>query len=236
MARRSRIRWLLYLMLISWLGGGISAEAFDQLPYHALPQQQAYPVPTATPPAPAAPPAATSDPFFSTPTPRADGKIIYIVQAGDTLVGIATRFGYSVEQLDNLYALNGLTKDDFLFVGQELLLGRDQGAVVPLAGNVPPRYAGATYREADNAFVHTVQAGDTLISIALKYGYQTMDAFYAISGLQVDSLIAVGQAVIVGFKPIPTVTGGSSEFPLTIPPPPPTAAPPTPAPTATRLP
>ena len=81
-----------------------------------------------------------------TARPQSDGRIIYIVQTGDTLVGIATRFGYTVEQLNELYELNNIQQDDFLRVGQAIVLGADQGAVVLLEGNIPPRYAGTSYR------------------------------------------------------------------------------------------
>ena len=206
------------------------------------PQQQgSYPPPeqattVAQPTAPPQPPVATSNPFYSTPTPQADGKIIYVVQEGDTLVGIATRFSYTVEQLNELYVLNGLNPDDFLRVGQEILLGRDQGAVVLLEGNIPPRYAGASFRESDGTYVHRVQQGDTLISIAVAYEYETMDAFYEVSGLSSTTVIGLGQEVIVGLKPQPAVTGGSSDLPITITPPPATPGPPTAVPTITPLP
>ena len=89
--------------------------------------------PAATNPPPAAtsagpvntqPPAATSAPSVSdhTATPNADGQIIYVVQANDTLWGIAAIHGITV---DELRALNGLTSD-FISVGQNLIIS--QGA------------------------------------------------------------------------------------------------------------
>jgi LysM repeat protein len=70
------------------------------------------------------PPAATSAPSVSdhTATPNADGQIIYVVQANDTLWGIAAIHGITV---DELRALNGLTSD-FISVGQNLIIS--QGA------------------------------------------------------------------------------------------------------------
>jgi hypothetical protein len=64
----------------------------------------------------AAPPAQI--PIY-TPTPGPDGRIIYIVQANDTLLGIALLTGVPIEQLR---ALNNLSSDT-IFEGQELLLG-----------------------------------------------------------------------------------------------------------------
>lgn len=57
---------------------------------------------------------------FPTPTPLPDGRIIYVVQPGDTPWRIAAIAGITVEQL---YALNNLTKEDVLRPGQALLLG-----------------------------------------------------------------------------------------------------------------
>jgi LysM repeat protein len=67
-------------------------------------------------PAQAAPPSQV--PIY-TPTPGADGRIIYIVQANDTLLRISLISGVPVEQLR---ALNNLTGDT-IYEGQRLLLG-----------------------------------------------------------------------------------------------------------------
>jgi len=56
---------------------------------------------------------------FPTPTPGPDGRIIYIVQPGDTLVRISLISGVSVEELRGLNNLVG----DNIVVGQPLLLG-----------------------------------------------------------------------------------------------------------------
>jgi len=55
----------------------------------------------------------------SWPTPRADGAIVHVVEAGDTLIGIATRYGVSVEEL---LALNGLERSTILRIGQSIIL------------------------------------------------------------------------------------------------------------------
>ena len=58
--------------------------------------------------------------IFPTPTPGPDGRIIYIVQPGDTLWRIAAISGLS---LDEIRLLNNLAPDESLVVGQALLLG-----------------------------------------------------------------------------------------------------------------
>lgn len=57
---------------------------------------------------------------FPTPTPRGDGRIIYIVQEGDSPWRIAAIAGISVEEL---MSRNGLQTNDFISPGMELELG-----------------------------------------------------------------------------------------------------------------
>jgi LysM repeat protein len=71
----------------------------------------------------------------------------------------------------------------------------------------------------DGAIVHIVKAGDTIFGLALQYGVQ-MDQILQLNGLTKDSLIRVGQELVIAAPP-----------PVT--PPPQNAAP---APTATSLP
>jgi LysM repeat protein len=72
-------------------------------------------------------------PIF-TPTPEPDGRIIYIVKANDTLLGISLVTGVPV---DKLRALNNLTSDT-IFEGQKLLLGlAGPVEVTPTVGPTP---------------------------------------------------------------------------------------------------
>ncbi|MBN1264853.1 MAG: LysM peptidoglycan-binding domain-containing protein [Anaerolineales bacterium] len=57
---------------------------------------------------------------FPTPTPDAEGNIIYVVQSGDSPWTIAAVAGITLEEL---YALNGMQQDDFITPGMQLLLG-----------------------------------------------------------------------------------------------------------------
>ena len=69
-----------------------------------------------------------------TPTPGPDGRIIYIVQANDTLLSISLISGVPV---DELRGLNNLTTDTII-EGQRLLLGLAGPAeVTPTAGPTP---------------------------------------------------------------------------------------------------
>jgi hypothetical protein len=57
---------------------------------------------------------------FLTPTPGPDGKIVYIVQEGDTLWRIAAIAEISIEEL---MTRNGIQPGDFISAGMELELG-----------------------------------------------------------------------------------------------------------------
>ena len=57
---------------------------------------------------------------FPTPTPGPDGRIVYIVQAGDSPWTIAAVAGLTLEEL---MALNGLQATDYITPGMELVLG-----------------------------------------------------------------------------------------------------------------
>jgi len=57
---------------------------------------------------------------FLTPTPRQDGKIIYLVQDADSLWRIAAVAGITI---DELMAMNGIQPGDYIAPGMELELG-----------------------------------------------------------------------------------------------------------------
>src|SRR5512133_3407261 len=63
---------------------------------------------------------AASQVVYSTPTPNAEGRIIYVVKPSDTCISISLMTGV---QLDELRRLNNLKEDCALQVGQQLLVG-----------------------------------------------------------------------------------------------------------------
>jgi len=72
---------------------------------------------------------------FPTPTPGPDGKIIYIVQTGDTLWRISAITNVSIEQLRTL---NKLGPDDPIKPGDKLVIGfAGPSAVEPTPGASP---------------------------------------------------------------------------------------------------
>ncbi len=88
--------------------------------------------PTATPPPP--PPTSAVPPTpRATSTPRPDGAVVHIVQAGDTLFGIALRYNVSLDELRRLNA-GSLGPNDLLSIGQEIIIS---GAPITLPTPTP---------------------------------------------------------------------------------------------------
>lgn len=106
MKKKSLIALILLLVALVWIGA--------QRPTLAAPVLQLTP--------------------FPTPTPGPDGRILYQVQPGDTLLRISLIAGVP---LDELRGLNNLTGDNIV-VGQELLLGLGgPSEVTPTPGPSP---------------------------------------------------------------------------------------------------
>lgn len=112
------------------------------------------------------------------PSAPAQASGTYTVVGGDTLSGIAARFGTTVAALA---AINGIANPNLINVGQVL---RISGQAAPSAPAAP---AGGSY---------TVVAGDTLSGIAQRYGtnYQTLAAM---NGIANPNLIRAGQVLKV---------------------------------------
>jgi LysM repeat protein len=103
------------------------------------------------------------------------GTFGYVVRSGETLFSIAQRFDTSVEELARL---NGLASADDIEAGQKL----------QIPGSSPP----AVTPTASEPLLHTVQVGDTLHSIAQRYGV-TQDAIMSANGISNANRIYVGQ-------------------------------------------
>lgn len=101
----------------------------------------------------------------------------YTVKAGDTLYGIATRHGVTVQQLATA---NRITNTSLIRVGQVLTIPRGGGTTTPPT---------TTTR-------HTVRAGETLYGIALRYKV-TVQQIVTANKLTNPSLIRVGQVLTI---------------------------------------
>jgi LysM repeat protein len=111
------------------------------------------------------------------------GGGVHVVQRGETLSSIALRYGTSVSAL---VQANGLRNANFIYVGQRLVISGGGGGGGSRGGGSAP--SGGT--------VHVVQRGQTLASIALRYG-TTVAAIATANGLRNPNLIYVGQRLVI---------------------------------------
>ena len=142
----------------------------------ATPTATPTPAPTATPtPAPTATPTPTPT-ATPTPTPTTSASpapvSTYTVVRGDSLSGIASRFGTTTR---NLLSVNGITNANMIRAGQVLKLSSD--AVAPTT----------TYK---------VVARDTLSGIAARFGTTTRNLM-SLNGLSNANSIRIGQILKV---------------------------------------
>ena len=108
------------------------------------------------------------------PTPaRLGSSRNYVVQAGDTLIAIARRFGVSWQELAKV---NGLSEDSLLHIGDVLQIPASSLAITPT-----PR-------------THVVASGDTIITIAQRYGVDWQELL-RLNGLTESSILQVGQTI-----------------------------------------
>jgi LysM repeat protein len=90
-------------------------------------------------------------------------SFVYTVVAGDTLGKIAVRYGTTVAAL---LQLNGLSNPDVLAIGQKLKVPGTGGGAPAAVGTPKPATGG-------QGRTYVVQKGDTLLSIARRYGLTT---------------------------------------------------------------
>jgi len=110
--------------------------------------------------------------------PSPGGQTIHIVQPGENLFRISLRYGTTVEAIARA---NNIMNPWFIYVGQELVIPTGGG------GMPSPGPGGNTY---------VVQPGDTLYSIAVRFG-TTVQALMVANNLSNPHLIYVGQTLKV---------------------------------------
>jgi murein DD-endopeptidase MepM/ murein hydrolase activator NlpD len=120
--------------------------------------------------------------WFSLPAAAQDtaqqtgGMTIHVVQRGETLYDIARLYGLTVEDIT---AVNNLSNPENIRVGQRLL--------IPIPASSQPQTAGAQ-------MTHTVQAGETLQSIAAEYN-TTVEELARINQIANIDAIYAGQVL-----------------------------------------
>jgi len=119
----------------------------------------------------------------------------HVVVAGDTVYGIAQKYGTSV---DAVLAANALTRASVIYPGQSLLVS---GAAAAAPAVAPATAPAAVTTSAAGAQTHAVVAGDTLFGIAQKYGTTTA-SLYAWNAMTAQSIIYPGQSIVVSAPPV----------------------------------
>ena len=101
----------------------------------------------------------------------ADGEVTHTVKWGQTLSWIAWMYKTTVQEIVDA---NGLSNANVIYAGQKLTIPADTEATV----------------------VHTVQAGETLLAIAAKYGVSVW-AIARRNGMWNINLVFVGQELVI---------------------------------------
>jgi len=101
---------------------------------------------------------------------------VYVVQRGDNLYRIATRYGTTIQAIMNA---NGLRNANFIWVGQRL--------IIPGSGS-----GGSSGGGSAAGGIHVVRRGEILATIAARYG-TTVQAIVNANGLRNANFIYVGQ-------------------------------------------
>jgi len=128
-------------------------------------------------------PAATNTPAAAEPTattaPSEGGTPkVHTVQAGENLFRIALKYGLTYQAVA---AYNGIANPNFIVVGQEI--------------NIPSTGDGETPPTGDGN-THTVQLGENLFRIALKYN-MTYTRLAAVNNLEYPYTIYPGQKLVI---------------------------------------
>ena len=130
---------------------------------------------------------------------KANAATIHVVKRGETLASIAKLHSVSIS---TVLSINSLSAKAIIFPGQRLTIG-----------SVIPKKSAAITPD-----LHIVQTGETLASIANKYGIQ-LQMLLAANGLTESSLVYGGQSIKLKSlnqetKAVPTATPSSSAVPL----------------------
>jgi LysM repeat protein len=180
-------------------------------------------------PAPAAP-APEAAPAAPAPAPAAPAPVsTYTVVRGDSLSGIASRFGTTSR---NLMSLNGITNANLIRVGQVIKLSADAAPAAP-APAAPAPAAPAPAAPAPTATAapttYTVVARDTLSGIASRFGTTTRNLM-SLNGITNANRLRIGQVLTIVGAAAPAAPAPAAPAPAA--PAPATPAPAAPAPNA----
>lgn len=124
-------------------------------------------------------------------TPDADGKVFHVVEAGQSFWAIAIAYKITIKDLETW---NNISRDTKLQIGQRLFIpgSNTEGYATP----TPVGMVQTSKPDLDGKIVHTVQAYQTLITIARAY--QTdVEIILGLNGIQKDWPLQIGQKLVI---------------------------------------
>ena len=124
-----------------------------------------------------------------TSKPSTSGNGSYTVQSGDSVWTIADKYGISMDQLRSWNNI----QNDFIYAGQKLVV--KQGSTNSVATSTPSTSIPASTTNTSGVKKYTVQAGDSVWSIADKHGI-TMDQLISWNNIK-NNTIHPDQKLIV---------------------------------------
>ncbi len=135
------------------------------------------------------------------PAPSRSASTTHTVAAGDTVSGLAKRYGTTVNAI---VSANRLNSRALIIVGQRLTIPGGTASEVRSAGSSSGGSSSASGSSSAATRTHVVRAGDNVTSLAKRYG-TTVSRIASANGLRNAGLIYVGQRLT-----IPGGSGGGS--------------------------
>ncbi len=142
-----------------------------------------------------------------------DEPLSHTALAGETIHSIATAYGKTA---DELLSLNGLAEDAEVYVGQRLVIVPGELEAEPAPTSVQagaeetspsssqplsPSAANPLLADPNFAFFHTVEAGDTVFDIGMRFNMTVSDIARE-NNLQDPTQISIGQRLLIpGIEP-----------------------------------
>lgn len=120
-------------------------------------------------------------PKTNVPTAPAEAGATHVVQAGENLYRISLRYGVTVKALAEL---NRIRDPDQVVAGQTLIIPGD------------PTTPSVAYQPEHASTMHTVEEGETLVSIAHRYGI-SLWTLVRVNSISDPALIVPGQSLVI---------------------------------------